>query len=75
MFDAVADDADLCAFAERARDDRHQFRFIVSPEDATEMADLRAFTRDLLRQMEHTSGPSWIGSPSITGTPTTRTSI
>jgi type IV secretory pathway VirD2 relaxase len=39
-------------------DDRHHFRFIVSPEDATEMADLRAFTRDLLRQMEHTSGPS-----------------
>src|SRR5204863_385832 len=47
MFDTVSDDADLQTFAERARDDRHHFRFILSPEDATEMADLRAFTRDL----------------------------
>jgi hypothetical protein len=75
MFDAASDDADLRAFAERASDDRHHFRFIVSLEDANEIEDLRAFTRDLLRQMEHTSGPGWIGSPSITGTPTTRTSI
>jgi hypothetical protein len=37
---------------ERGREDRHQFRFIVAPEDATEMADLRGFTRDLMRQME-----------------------
>jgi type IV secretory pathway VirD2 relaxase len=29
-----------------------QFRFIVAPEDSTEMADLRGFTRDLMRQME-----------------------
>jgi type IV secretory pathway VirD2 relaxase len=56
MFDAASDDADLGAFAERTRDDRHHFRFIVSPEDATEMADLRAFTRDLVRQMEHDLG-------------------
>jgi type IV secretory pathway VirD2 relaxase len=52
MFDAASDDADLGAFAERARDDRHHFRFVVSPEDATEMEDLRAFTRDLVNQME-----------------------
>ena len=32
--------------------DRHQFRFIVAPEDAEEMADLRRFTRDLMRKME-----------------------
>ena len=56
MFDAASDDADLRAFAERARDDRHHFRFIVSPEDATEMEDLRAFTRDLVKQMEHDLG-------------------
>ena len=52
MFDAASDDADLRAFAERTRDDRHHFRFIVSPEDASEMEDLRAFTRDLVKQME-----------------------
>ena len=52
MFDAGGDSADGAAFAERCKDDRHHFRFIVSPEDAGEMTDLRAFTRDLARQME-----------------------
>ncbi|SFV19971.1 relaxase/mobilization nuclease domain-containing protein, partial [Bradyrhizobium arachidis] len=52
MFDAGSDRADSAAFAERCEDDRHHFRFIVSPEDAGEMSDLRAFTRDLARQME-----------------------
>ena len=52
MFDAGTDRADDLAFAERSKDDRHHFRFIVSPEDAGEMTDLRAFTRDLAKQME-----------------------
>ena len=52
MFDATSEQADDGAFAERCRDDRHHFRFIVSPEDAGEMTDLRAFTRDLARRME-----------------------
>ncbi len=52
MFDAGSDRADSAAFAERCKDDRHHFRFIVSPEDAGEMTDLRAFTRDLAKQME-----------------------
>ena len=52
IFDAVSDRADDRAFAERCEDDRHHFRFIVSPEDAGEMTDLKAFTRDLVRQME-----------------------
>lgn len=46
------DAADLQAFAERGEGDRHQFRFIVSPEDATEVADLRGFTRRLMQRME-----------------------
>ena len=52
MFDASGDRADGAAFAERCDGDRHHFRFILSPEDAGEMTDLRAFTRDLTRQME-----------------------
>ncbi|CAM5592240.1 Type IV secretory pathway VirD2 relaxase OS=Sphingobium scionense OX=1404341 GN=GGQ90_004485 PE=4 SV=1 [Sphingobium scionense] len=52
MFDAGSDRADDLAFADRCKDDRHHFRFIVSPEDAGEMTDLRAFTRDLAQQME-----------------------
>ncbi|MER8803543.1 DUF3363 domain-containing protein [Mesorhizobium sp. M0998] len=50
------------AFIERCRGDRHQFRLIVAPEDAVEMEDLRAFTRDLMRQMESDLGTrlDWI---------------
>ena len=48
MFDAQTDRADRDAFAGRCEDDRHHFRFIVSPEDAGDMADLRSFTRDLM---------------------------
>ncbi|MBV9840625.1 MAG: DUF3363 domain-containing protein [Sphingomonadaceae bacterium] len=56
MFDARGEAADASAFAERCEDDRHHFRFIVSPEDAPEMTDLRAFTRDLMRQAERDLG-------------------
>ena len=55
-FDAGSDAADKHAFAERCEDDRHHFRFIVSPEDAGEMADLRAFTRDLMADAERDLG-------------------
>jgi type IV secretory pathway VirD2 relaxase len=51
-YSGLENEADGKAFVERGREDRHQFRFIVAPEDAAEMADLRGFTRDLVRQME-----------------------
>lgn len=51
MFDATGE-ADDRGFAARCESDRHHFRFIVSPEDAGELADLRAFTRDLMRAAE-----------------------
>ena len=51
-YSGIENEADGRAFIERGREDRHQFRFIVAPEDAAEMADLRGFTRDLMRQME-----------------------
>ena len=56
MFDARIDAADVSAFTERCEDDRHHFRFIVSPEDAPEMADLRAFTRELMTRAERDLG-------------------
>ncbi|WP_454902907.1 DUF3363 domain-containing protein [Variovorax gossypii] len=46
------DAADLKAFQERGQGDRHQFRFIVSPEDGVELEDLKRFTRQLMRRME-----------------------
>jgi len=51
-YSAFENEADGRAFVERGRGDRHQFRFIVAPEDGAEMANLRGFTRDLVRQME-----------------------
>jgi hypothetical protein len=75
MFDARSDAADEQAFAERCRDDRHHFRFIVSPEDAAELQDLRTFTRELMVDANAISEPGSIGSPSTTGTRTIRTSM
>jgi type IV secretory pathway VirD2 relaxase len=62
MFDSEADRANDLGFADRCQDDRHHFRFIISPEDAADMGDLRAFTRDLARQMEADLGTrlDWI---------------
>ena len=56
LFGNDADLSDGQDFAERCQDDRHHFRFIVSPDDATEMSDLKAFTRELLTDMEHDLG-------------------
>lgn len=53
LFGARGDEVDGDAFAERCEDDRHHFRIIVSPEDARDMADLRAFTRELMGDMAH----------------------
>jgi type IV secretory pathway VirD2 relaxase len=63
MFGAAGDRADAVAFARRGLNDRHHFRFVVTPEDAAEMADLKAFTRDLAGQMESDLGTrlDWVG--------------
>jgi type IV secretory pathway VirD2 relaxase len=63
MFGVDTDDADARDFAERTADDRHHFRFIVSPEDAVDMEDLKGFTRDLMKQMEKdlNTGLDWVG--------------
>ncbi|USP11878.1 relaxase/mobilization nuclease and DUF3363 domain-containing protein [Aeromonas dhakensis] len=46
------DETDLDAFKERSTDDRHHFRFIVSPEDGAELDDLRTYTWHLVNRME-----------------------
>ena len=58
----VADHADLADFEARGRGDRHQFRFIVSPEDAQQLEDLRGYTRHLMTRMEGDLGTSldWV---------------
>ena len=52
LYSAGEDRADGAAFVERGVDDRHQFRFIVSPEDGADLSDLSAYTRDLMAQVE-----------------------
>src|SRR5882757_426873 len=50
------------AFLDRGREDRHQFRFIVSAEDGADLADPRETTRNLMQQMEGDLGTKldWI---------------
>lgn len=52
LYTDKASNLDKAALIERSEDDRHHFRFIVSPEDADQMSDLKSFTRDLMAQME-----------------------
>ena len=52
LYSATEDRADGAAFVERGADDRHQFRFIVSPEDGADLSDLTAYTRDLMSHVE-----------------------
>jgi type IV secretory pathway VirD2 relaxase len=53
---------DATAFDERCREDRHQFRFIISPEEAIELEDLQRFTRQLMQQMQKDlgTGLEWV---------------
>jgi type IV secretory pathway VirD2 relaxase len=52
VYSAEHDVADGAAFLERGREDRHQFRFIVSAGEGVELADSRQTIRDLMAQME-----------------------
>ena len=63
LFGPGGDDVDARDFAERSEDDRHHFRFIVSPEDALDMADLKDHARELMAQMEKDLGTKldWVG--------------
>jgi len=49
-------EADHEAFAKRGEADRHHFRFIVSPEDADQLADLRVTARELMARAERDLG-------------------
>jgi type IV secretory pathway VirD2 relaxase len=56
FYGPARDQVDPAEFEERGQADRHQFRFIVSPDDAVEIADLKPFTRQLMAQMERDLG-------------------
>ncbi len=52
VYSATEDAADGRDFLDRGREDRHQFRFIVSAKEGVDLSDLRQTTRDLMAQME-----------------------
>jgi type IV secretory pathway VirD2 relaxase len=52
VYSKELDIADSGEFTERCDGDRHQFRIIVSPEDAAQMEALKPFVRDLMTRME-----------------------
>lgn len=64
LYDRASDEVDGKTFVERAGGDRHQFRLIVSPEDAEELGDLKPFTRELMARAERDLGTrlDWVAA-------------
>jgi type IV secretory pathway VirD2 relaxase len=62
FYSTFSDDADGKAFLERGAGDRHQFRFIVSPEDGASFDTLKSFTRELVAKLEQDLGTTldWV---------------
>lgn len=56
------DEVEMDGFELRVREDRHQFRFIVSPADADQLGDLKNYTRELMTQVQADLGTSldWV---------------
>ena len=64
LYSADQDNVDGRAFLDRTDGDRHQFRFIVSPEDGQHYDDLQSLTRRLMTQMEQDLGTKldWVAA-------------
>ena len=62
LYGPERDAVDGNAFLEEGTDDRHQFRVIVSPEEAGELDNLNNFTRDLMAAAERDLGTklNWV---------------
>lgn len=56
LYGRDADAVDAADFRERGTGDRHQFRFIVSPEDGADYDDLKPLTRRLMMRVEEDLG-------------------
>ena len=55
---------DAESFARRIDGDRHHFKIIVSPEDGAQIGDLKAYTRELMAQVERDLGTrlEWVAT-------------
>lgn len=52
LFNAESEGLDGREFFERARDDRHHFRMIISPENGHEIEDFQGYVRSVMKCME-----------------------
>jgi type IV secretory pathway VirD2 relaxase len=65
FFDRASDQVDAPTATQAWGDDRHHFRFIVSPEHGDRIADLRQFTRETMKRVAEDLGEpglQWIGT-------------
>ena len=58
------EEIDAESFAHRIELDRHHFKIIVSPEDGAQIGDLKAYTRELMAQVERDLGTrlEWVAT-------------
>lgn len=64
FFSATRDGVDADAATQGWSDDRHHFRFIVSPEHGDRIADLKDYARDIMRRVSDDLGEpclNWVG--------------
>lgn len=64
LYGQERDIVDSASFLDQSREDRHQFRIIVSAEDGAEYGDLKPFIRRLMMQVEQDLGTklNWIAA-------------
>jgi len=64
LFDRDQEKVSGKEFIDRTDGDRHQFRFIVSPEDGDQYQDLKSFVRRLMERMEKDLGTKldWVAA-------------
>lgn len=65
FFGRNADDLDASAATAGWGEDRHHFRFIISPEHGDRIADLKRFTRETMRRVADDLGEpglQWVGA-------------
>jgi type IV secretory pathway VirD2 relaxase len=65
FFDRAEDELDAAAVTSGWAPDRHHFRFIISPEHGDRIADLKAYSREVMRRVAADLGQpelEWIGT-------------
>ena len=63
FFDAQREQVDGRSVTKQWEEDRHHFRLILSPENGYDIADMRAYVRDVMQRVERDVGTKldWIG--------------